>query len=106
FTATVPAHPAGGPFNLLVTTAAGTVSKAGVFTYTNGITVSPNTTPNTSTSRTWIDVRGIGFNDLAFTGVTGSNTTGSASNGAGAHVYLARGAYDPKSTTVGGTTKT
>lgn len=101
FTATVPAHTAGGPYNLVVTTQAGATTRPAVFTYTNGIVVTPSTAPGTGLARTWIDVKGIGFAELAFT-----NTSGSNSNAAGAHAYLVRGTYDPKPTTTGGSTKT
>jgi hypothetical protein len=48
-----------------------------------------------------MDIKGVGFADLAFTG-----TTGTTSNNAGAHVYLAKGAYNATPTTTGGSTKT
>jgi hypothetical protein len=104
FTATIPAHSAGGPYNLVVSTLGGTVTAAGVFTYTNGIIVTPNTAPNTRAGRTWIDVAGVGFNDLVLTSGS-TNTTGNLPNGPGAHVYLVKGPYDPKATT-GGTKTT
>lgn len=99
FTATAPAHAAGGPYNLVITNLAGTVTKTAVFTYTNGITVSPTTSPNSSLSRTWLDVKGVGFNDLSFTATNGapSNT-----NSTTAHVYLVRGTYNATPTTTGG----
>jgi hypothetical protein len=101
FTATIPAHAPGGPFNLVVTTQAGTATKVSVYRYTNGVTVTPSTAPDTSNSRTWVDVRGVGFADMDFTG-----TNGITPNGTGAHVYLVRGAYDPRPTTTGGSVKT
>lgn len=98
FTAKTPAHVAGGPFKLAVTTPGGTkTTDAGVFTYTNGITISPNTAPNTRTTRLWMDVKGVGYNDLTVTG-----TAGATPNGTGAHVYLVKGAYESKAGTVAG----
>jgi hypothetical protein len=101
FTATAPPHPAGGPFSLVVTTQGGTTTKAGVFTYSNGITSSPTTAANSTLTRTALDVRGVGFTDISFT-----NTNGANPNGTGGHVYLVKGGYDPKPTTAGGSTKT
>ncbi len=100
FTVRTPPHAAGGPFSLLVTTAAGpaavvpAVGKTTNFVYTNGITVVPTTAANSSFARTWMDIQGVGFADLQFT-----TTTGTTSNDAKAHVYLSKGAYDPKPTT-------
>jgi hypothetical protein len=91
--ATVPAHSAGGPFTVSVTGPSGTVMKTGAFTYTNGIAVEPNTAPNTVPTGADIDVRGVGFAGLDFSATTGaSNTTDNAKG----HVYLVKGAYDPK----------
>ena len=92
FTAVVPPHPAGGPFKLSVTTAGGTTTTpAGVYSYSYGIDIEPNTASNTKLGRTWLSVQGVGFRSLQFTG-----TTGAAPNNTGAHVYLVKGAYDPR----------
>jgi hypothetical protein len=92
FNAVVPPHTAGGPFKLSVTTTGGTTTTpTGVYSYSYGIDVEPNTAPNNKAGRTWISVQGVGFRGLQFTG-----TTGAAPNNTGAHVYLVRGAYDPK----------
>jgi hypothetical protein len=91
FTATTPAHPAGGPFPIAVTTPGGTAIKAALFSYTNGIVVSPSTAPNTRIARAYLDVRGVGFADLVIT-----NTTGLQQDFPKAHAYLVKGAYDPR----------
>jgi hypothetical protein len=92
FTAVMPARVAGGPFKLSVTTTAGThTTAAGVYTYSNGIVIEPNTAPNTSLNKTWVSVRGVGFEGLTF-----SATTGATPNSTNGHVYLAKGAYDSK----------
>ncbi|WP_344620168.1 IPT/TIG domain-containing protein [Dactylosporangium salmoneum] len=93
FTATVPAHAPGGPFALAVTTTGGTVTINSVFTFTNGITVTPKTAPNSGVGPTGLDIQGVGFADLNF-GTTYSTNSSSA------HVYLVKGVYN------GGTTAT
>ncbi len=90
FTAVTPAHVAGGPFSLIINTPGGTTTKTNVFTYTNGIVISPNFGSNTSLSGTDVDVTGVGFSNMTFT-----TTDGSATNAASAHVYLVDGEYDP-----------
>jgi hypothetical protein len=82
FTATVPPH-APGQVPLTVTTAVGSTS-ATLFTYTNGITVQPATAPGSSTAQA-VDITGLGFSGLTFSG------PGSGS----ARVFLVAGAYDP-----------
>ncbi|AGL19798.1 IPT/TIG domain-containing protein [Actinoplanes sp. N902-109] len=82
FTAVTPAH-APGSVALSVTTAAGTKTIASAFTYANGISVTPNTAPNTSAA-TYLDVLGAGFLTPTF----GS----AATNG---RVWLVDGEYDP-----------
>ncbi|GIF03684.1 hypothetical protein [Actinoplanes siamensis] len=101
FTATTPAHAAGGPYLLSVTTPGGTVntlglttSKATLFNYTNGIVVSPNTAPNYRGSVD-LDVLGVGFANYTFDATTGSST-----NGGTGHVYLTPSTgYNPTGTT-------
>jgi hypothetical protein len=90
FTAVMPARVAGGPFKLSVTTSAGTTTTdTGVYTYSNGIVIEPNTAPNTKLTKTWVSVRGVGFSSLTTTG-----TAGATPNSANAHVYLVKGTYD------------
>ncbi|MEU4241229.1 IPT/TIG domain-containing protein [Actinoplanes sp. NPDC026619] len=98
FTGVVPAHAAGGPYNLAVTTPGGTVntlangSKADLFTYSNGVVTSPNTAPmNAGTVD--VDLQGVGFSGIDFVNTTG-NTPGEKKG----HVYLVRGDYDPTTT--------
>jgi hypothetical protein len=89
FTAITPPHQAGGPFAIMVVTPGnGTTTKSGVFTYTNGINVTPNTGSNASTVN--LDVTGIGFSSLTFSG-----TNGNSPNDASGHVYLVSGEYNP-----------
>ncbi|MEV6924701.1 IPT/TIG domain-containing protein [Dactylosporangium sp. NPDC051485] len=87
FTATVPAHSPGGPFALAVTTTGGTVTINSVFTFTNGITVTPKTAPNSGVGPTGLDIQGVGFADLNF-------GTTYATNSSSAHVYLVKGVYN------------
>jgi hypothetical protein len=105
FVATVPAHVAGGPYNLIVSTGAGDVTKTNAFTYTNGIVVTPNTAPSTRFLRTYSDVRGVGFGDLVVGLGNSSQTKGTSPNSAGAHIYLVNGKYNPAPPAANGTTK-
>ncbi|BBH63801.1 hypothetical protein ACTI_04860 [Actinoplanes sp. OR16] len=81
FTATAPAH-AAGRVPLQITTANGQTIAQNIYTYSNGINVTPNTAPNTGVVD--IDVTGMDFLAPTF--------NSSAANG---HVYLTRGKYDP-----------
>jgi hypothetical protein len=81
---------AAGVTPVSVTTAAGTISLAAAFTFSNGITVTPNTSAQSTT--TYLDVLGVGFSALTF---------GGATNSTNAHVYLVDGAYDATATTPG-----
>jgi hypothetical protein len=87
FTATTPPHAPGGPFAIAVTTVLGTQSTSGLFTYTNGIVVAPNTAPNTSMAPTDVDINGVGFSALKFSPTYSTNSSN-------AHVYLVRGVYN------------
>jgi len=102
FTATTPAHAAGGPFTIAVTTAGGTASKANAFTFSNGIVVSPAKAPNTKPVD--VDVQGVGFGAITF---SATDTNGATPNAVTGHVYLVNGRYDPSaSTTPAGAFKT
>ncbi|MDT4989799.1 MAG: hypothetical protein QOI74_3893, partial [Micromonosporaceae bacterium] len=93
FTAVTPPHSASAtPVPLSVVTAGGTTVSLGAYTYSNGITVSPNTGTNGRPNATPIDVLGLGFSGLT---LNRTDTNGSTPDNAKAHVYLARGAYDP-----------
>ena len=87
FTAVTPPHAVSGALPLTVTTAGGSVTKASMFTYSYGITVSPNSGPNSRATGTPIDVQGLGFSALTFANTDNPDDTN-------AHVYLVRGAYD------------
>jgi hypothetical protein len=92
FTAVVPAQ-ASGAYNLSVTTPGGTKNKTTgnayvPYTYSNGIVISPNTTP-TATASTDLDISGVGFASLDF-----STTDGTTPDNNKGHVYLVQGAYD------------
>jgi hypothetical protein len=87
FTATTPANSPGGPFAIAVTTAGGTVTVPNLFSYANGIVVTPQSAPNTSAAVD-LDVQGVGFSSMTFPGTTG--TTPQATTG---HVYLVSGVY-------------
>ncbi|GAA0730098.1 IPT/TIG domain-containing protein [Dactylosporangium roseum] len=93
FTAITPAHTAGGPFTVSVTTAGGTVQSSGTFTFTNGITVLPNTAPNSANIT--LDVLGVGFSGLNFASTANSAPDAATFDEANAHVYLVKGQYDP-----------
>jgi hypothetical protein len=98
FVGVTSAHAVDGPVPVVVSIAGGgSATKAAAFTYSNGIVVSPNTSPNTKT-KTDIDVQGVGFSALNFT-----TSTGLTPNDNNAHVYLVKGTYDP---TKSGTAKT
>jgi hypothetical protein len=106
FTATTPAHGAGGPFLLSVTTPGGTAStlgntttQANVFSFTNGAVISPNTAPNSKITPTDVDVSGVGFSTMSFIA-----TNGATPNSADAHVYLVNGNYNGQGTTGAGLT--
>ena len=88
-TATVPAQAAGAAMALSVTTTGGTATKSAAYTYSNGIVVTPNTTP-TATAATDLDILGVGFSSLDFT-----TTDGTTPDNTKAHVYIVAGAYDP-----------
>jgi hypothetical protein len=90
FIGTIPPHAVGGPFPVIVSNSAGgSTSKPNAFSYTYGITVTPNTSPNSKPS-TNIDVMGTAFTSLTF-----GTTTGTTPNDTNAHVYLVKGPYDP-----------
>jgi len=94
FQVVMPPRAAGGPYKLSVTTGAGTTTTAaGVYSYSNGIKIQPNTATNTKTTKTWMSVSGIGFGEFI---IPASSTNGATPNGSGPHVYLVKGAYDPK----------
>jgi IPT/TIG domain len=88
-TATVPPRAAASGVSLVVNTLGGNATLASAYDFTNGIIVSPNTTP-TATAATDLDVQGAGFSTMDFT-----TTTGTTPDDAHAHVYLVKGAYDP-----------
>ena len=92
-TATVPPRAAAAGVSLVVNTLGGSVTKASAYDFTNGIIVSPNTTPS-ATAATDLDVQGAGFSTMDF-----STTTGTTPDDAHAHVYLVKGAYDPTAAT-------
>ncbi|MFI5914654.1 IPT/TIG domain-containing protein [Dactylosporangium sp. NPDC051541] len=99
FTAVTPPHAPGTGFDITITLTNGTTyTGKSLFTFTNGITVTPNTAPNSKATGTDLDIQGVGFQDLSFAapGVYDQLSTK-------AHVYLVKGTYDPKGS---GTTKT
>ncbi|GIF17759.1 hypothetical protein BJ973_009276 [Actinoplanes tereljensis] len=96
-TGTVPAHSAGGPYAVTVqVTGGGNASKKASYTFSDGITVAPNTAPNTKTTPTEISVSGTGFYGNTFT-----TSTGPTPDDTNSHVYLVKGTYDPTKTTAG-----
>jgi len=98
FTGVTPAHAPGGPFAIAVTTVLGTQSTSGLFTYTNGIVVTPNTAPNTSMAPTDVDITGVGFSALKFSATY-------ATNSSNAHVYLVKGVYNAGTATAAASVK-
>jgi len=94
FTALTPAHAPGGPFDLAVSSPSGSATKAGAFTYSYGIRVTPSAAPNTESVD--ISVSGVGFTGVDFdTDGAATGTTGDTPSGVGGHVYLVKGEYDP-----------
>jgi IPT/TIG domain-containing protein len=88
-TATVPPRAAATGVSLVVNTLGGNATLNPAYDFTNGIIVSPNTTP-TATAATDLDVQGAGFSTMNWT-----TTDGTTPDDAHAHVYLVKGAYDP-----------
>ena len=88
-TATVPARAAASGVSLVVNTLGGSVTKTSAYDFTNGIIVSPNTTP-TATAATDLDIQGAGFSTMTWT-----TTDGTTPDDTNAHVYAVSGAYDP-----------
>lgn len=95
FTATAEPHSVGGPFAISVMTAGGLTTRAGLFTYSNGITVAPNTAPTSRVTGLNVSVHGVDLDTLAF-----SATTGTTPNSANPHVYLVDGVYDQTGTNI------
>lgn len=103
FTATVPSRAAANGVALTVNAIGGSVTLTGAYDFTNGLVISPTTTP-TATTATDLDVQGAGFSTMNWTtygGATpGTNKTdGTTPNSLGAHVYLVNGAYNPADST-------
>ncbi|MGZ4649487.1 MAG: IPT/TIG domain-containing protein [Kineosporiaceae bacterium] len=106
FTAVTPAQPASTNKPVLtVTTNGGSVSASlnatpntAVYTYVNGITVSPNTVA--SGVAVDVDVQGTGFTNLDFS----SGNDGTTPKAVKGHVFLVQGVYNP--TANGGGSKT
>jgi hypothetical protein len=104
FTAVTPAQPASTNKPVLtVTTNGGSVSASlnatpntAVYTYVNGITVSPNTVA--SGVSVDADVQGTGFTTLDFS----SGNDGTTPKAAKGHVYLVQGTYNPTAQGGGG----
>jgi hypothetical protein len=97
FTATAQPHSVGGPFAISVMTAGGLTTRAGLFTYSNGITVSPNTAPTSRVAGLNISVKGVDLDTLVFS----TFTAGTTPNNATPHVYLVDGVYDPTTASTG-----
>ena len=90
FVGAIPPHLAGGPYPIVLSVnPGGVLTVPASFTYTNGVVVSPTTSPNTR-ARTDLDVQGVGFSGMTFT-----TTGGLTPNDTNAHVYLVKGNYDP-----------
>jgi hypothetical protein len=91
FTAVTPAHAASATaVTLAITTNGGTTSTSSVFTYKNGITVSPATSPGSVDVD--VDVQGV-VNGITFTDTAGTDSPAAASGQVGTndgdgHVYL------------------
>jgi hypothetical protein len=98
FTAITPPHAPGGPYAIAVTTVLGTQSTTGLFTYSNGIVVTPQTAPNSKMSSTDLDIAGVGFSALKFGTTYDTNSTK-------AHVYLVKGAYNAGTATAAASVK-
>jgi IPT/TIG domain-containing protein len=90
-TGIVPPQAAASGLSVSVTNTGGTDSLTSAYSYTNGISVSPNTAP-TNVAATDIDIQGVGFSALDF-----AATDGSTPDSPDAHAYLVDGAYSPLS---------
>jgi hypothetical protein len=98
FTFTTPYHaPSTTAVSLNVTTAAGTQTLSGVYTYANGINIAPNTGPNTATA-VFVDILGAGFSSL-----TWSTTPLPTATPTGARVELVPGVYTTTDASSSGT---
>src|SRR5262249_36809804 len=84
---------AGSNLTLSATTTGGTANRINSYSFTNGIVVSPATTPS-ATAATDLDILGVGFSGMTFDDST-HHTDGTAPDGHGAHVYIVAGDYDP-----------
>lgn len=87
FTGIAPAH-AAGAVTVAVNTTGGGANLPSAYTYSDGLIVSPNTTP-TGTVTTDLDISGVGFTSKTFT-----TTAAGVPDDANAHVYLVSGGYD------------
>jgi hypothetical protein len=93
FMATTPYHPAGA----VAIAVAGTVSKQTVFTYANGLVISPNTASNvtaTSIAPVYVDVNGSNFLGMTFATTYTDGTSPAIGAAASAEVFLVNGAYE------------
>jgi hypothetical protein len=88
FQGIAPAHAPGTSLPLVVnTTANGSATLLGAFTYQNGIVVTPSYAPNTKS--TDIFIQGVGFSGMTF-----NDTSGNDPDSTDAHVYLVAGSYN------------
>jgi hypothetical protein len=94
FTGTTSPHGA-GVVSLMVTTAAGTKTKATAYTYTYGITIAPNTSP--SSANPTLDIMGAGFGALTFVDFVASTAAANE-----AHVMLTDNAWNQSTAFNGG----
>jgi hypothetical protein len=89
FTGVTSPHAAStAPVALIVTSPIGNTILGKAFTFSNGITVSPNTGPNNRMGGTPVDVQGVGFGGFNF-------VPNGAPDDKNAHIYLVKGLYDP-----------
>jgi hypothetical protein len=94
FTAVTPAHaPSVSPETITVGTVGGSVTSSGLYTFSNGIVVTPPTAQGVADGGTTqiLDIAGTGFVGVGF-----PSTPAAASDAttAEAHVFLVRGRYD------------
>jgi hypothetical protein len=94
FTAVTPAHVASPAAQTITVNAiGGSATSGGLFTFTNGIAVTPSTTRGTADDGTTqiLDITGVGFSGVGFPDNPATAASGTTDV---AHVFLVRGRYD------------
>jgi hypothetical protein len=94
FTAVTPAHtPSTSPETITAGTVGGSVTSAALYTFTNGIVVTPSTAEGVADGGTTqiLDIAGTGFLGVGFPSTPAAASDATTAEG---HVFLVRGRYD------------